>query len=303
MHPAGAEIMSESGDTRNSRPARSPRTGRPVSPPSRRPGPLVLIGGAEDRTGEARVLREFVRLAGGLKANLVVVTVATEHPGEVGGEYLAAFRRIGCKDVTRLDIPDRAHTTRPETTARLEAATGVFFTGGSQLRITNLLGGSPVDQLLHRRRGEGLVLGGTSAGAAMMSGTMIVGGASESSPRAGVVEVGPGMEFLRGVMVDQHFTRRGRTGRLLAALARYPHLLGVGIDEDTALIADGPAFRVVGSGAVTVIDLGAVTFNNVLELKDNGHLGICGVRMHILPDGFGFHLLDRTPILPAARQT
>lgn len=296
--------MSESGNTRPARPApaRGPRGAGPAAP-ARKPGPLVLIGGAEDRTGEARVLREFVRLAGGAKARLVVVTVATELPEEVGGEYLATFRRLGCKEALRLDIPTRSHAHDPAVAARLEAATGVFFTGGSQLRIANLLGGTPVDQLLHRRRGDGLVLGGTSAGAAMMSGTMILGGASETTPRAGVVEVGPGMEFLRGVMVDQHFTRRGRTGRLLAALARHPHLLGVGIDEDTALIADGPEFRVVGSGAVTVIDLGGVTFNNVLELKPNEHLGICGVRMHVLPDGFGFHLLHRTPTPPAARPT
>lgn len=267
---------------------------------ARRPGPLVLIGGAEDHTGDARVLREFVRLSGGGRGKLVVVTVATERPEEVGSEYLAVFRRLGCKQVTRLDVPNRAAAGSPETAAKLEAATGVFFTGGSQMRITHLLGGTPADQVLHRRRGQGLVLGGTSAGAAMMSGTMILGGPDEAAPRAGAVEVGPGMEFLRGVMVDQHFTRRGRTGRLVAALARYPHLLGVGIDEDTALIADGPQFRVLGSGAVTVIDLGPVTFNNVLELKTTDHLGICGVRVHILPDGFGFHMLDRTPIPPAA---
>lgn len=267
---------------------------------TRRPGPLVLIGGAEDHAGEARVLREFVRLAGGGRGRLVVATVATEHPKEVGGKYVAVFRRLGCKKVARLDVPDRAAAGGAETTAKLEAATGVFFTGGSQMRITNILGGTAADQVLHRRRSEGLVLGGTSAGAAMMSGTMIAGGPDEATPRAGAVRVGPGMEFLRGVMVDQHFTRRGRTGRLIAALARYPHLLGVGIDEDTALIADGPEFRVLGTGAVTVIDLGAVTFNNVLELKTADHLGICGVRMHILPDGFRFHMLDRTPIPPAA---
>lgn len=267
---------------------------------ARRPGPLVLIGGAEDRTGECRVLREFVRLAGGSRARVVIATVATEIPVEVGDDYAAVFRRLGCKAAKRLDVPDRAAAHAPDAAAAVQAATGVFFTGGNQLRITNLLGGSPLDQLLHRRRGEGLVLAGTSAGAAMMSGTMIIGGANEATPRAGVVEVGPGLEFLRGVMVDQHFTRRGRTGRLLAALARYPHLLGVGIDEDTALIADGPEFRVVGSGAVTVADLGSVTFNNALELTTGEHLGICGVKVHILPDGFRFDLLTRTAIPPAA---
>jgi cyanophycinase len=264
----------------------------------RRLGPLVLIGGAEDRTGDARVLREFVRLAGGAKARLVVVTVATAHPAEVGGEYLTAFRRLGCKDVRQLDIPDRPHAARPETAAKLDAATGVFFTGGDQLRITNLLGGTPADAALHRRRADGLAIGGTSAGAAMMSGTMIVGGANEAAPRAGAVEVGPGMDLLRGVMVDQHFTRRGRTGRLLAALARYPHLLGVGIDEDTALVAEGGEFRVVGSGAVTVLDLGTAIANNALDLDPGRHLGICDVRMHVLAEGYRFRMADRTPLPP-----
>jgi cyanophycinase len=265
----------------------------------RKLGALVLIGGAEDRSGEARVLAEFVRLAGGARARLLVATVATEQPAEVGGDYVAAFRRLKCKEVKLLDIPDRACAADPATAAKLDAATGVFFTGGDQLRITHLLGGTPVDAALHRRRAEGLVIGGTSAGAAMMSGTMIVGGANEAAPRAGAVEVGPGMDLLRGVMVDQHFTRRGRTGRLLAALARYPHLLGVGIDEDTALVAEAGEFRVVGSGAVTVVDLATALGSNALELTAGRHLGICDVRMHVLPEGYRFRLSDRTPLPPA----
>ena len=263
-------------------------------------GPLVLIGGGEDRAAECRVLREFVGLAGGADAKLLVVTVATELPAEVGGDYVAAFRRFGCREAAQLDIPTRARAADPATSAKLDGATGVFFTGGNQLRITNLLGGTPLDTALHRRRTEGLVIAGTSAGAAMMSGTMIIGGENEASPRAGVVEVGPGMDLLRGVMVDQHFTRRGRTGRLLAALARYPHLLGVGIDEDTALIAEGGEFRVLGSGAVTVLDLGTALASNAVELKPGEHLGICDVRMHLLPEGYRFRLADRTPLPPDA---
>lgn len=264
------------------------------------PAPLVLIGGAEDRTGDARVLKEFVRLAGGARAKILVATVASEIPEEVGADYVANFRRLGCKDPGLLDVPDRATASGPDVLAKLEAATAVFFTGGNQLRITHLLGGTPIDQLLHRRHQAGrLVIGGTSAGAAMMSGTMIVGGANEVTPRAGATEIGPGLDLLPGVMVDQHFTRRGGTGRLLAALAQYPHQLGVGIDEDTALIAQGDEFRVVGSGAVTVIDLSPVTVNNVMELASGAHLALYGVRMHILPDGFRFRMPDRVPIAPA----
>src|SRR4051812_3130769 len=170
-------------------PAGGGRVGE-TSRSQRKLGALVLVGGAEDRTGEARVLAEFVRLAGGPRAKLLVATVATELPAEGGGDYVTAFRRLGCKDARPLDIPDRAKAADPATAAKLDAATGVFFTGGNQLRITNLIGGTPVDAALHRRRAEGLTIGGTSAGAAMMSGTMIVGGANEAAPRARGVEGG-----------------------------------------------------------------------------------------------------------------
>jgi len=259
-------------------------------------GPLVIIGGAEDKQGECRVLDAFVRCAGGAKGRIAVVSVASREAADVGAEYVGLFRRLGSKDAFAIEITSRQQANDPGVIDQLERATGVFFTGGDQLRITNLLGGTRIDQALHRRRGEGMALGGTSAGAAMMSGTMIVAGTSESGPRAGIVQVGPGLEFLRGVMIDQHFTRRGRTGRLLEALARYPHQLGVGIDEDTALVVRGPVFTVVGRGAVTVVDVGGVTFNNALERENHEHLTICGVKLHVLSDGFGFDLRERTPI-------
>jgi len=229
------------------------------------PAPLVIIGGAEDKTGDCRVLREFVRLAGGGRGRVAVMTVATEHQSDVGAEYVRVFQKLGVRQVHPVEVTGRAGATDGGVLDALGKATGVFFTGGNQMRITNLLGGTAIDQLLRRRQEEHrLVLGGTSAGAAMMSSTMIVGGASETTPRAGVVEVGPGMDFLRGAMIDQHFTRRGRAGRLLAALAQYPHQLGIGIDEDTAMVVHGTTFRVLGSGAVTVFDLGQATVNNVL---------------------------------------
>jgi cyanophycinase len=266
------------------------------------PAPLVIIGGAEDKTGDCRVLREFVRLAGGARGRLAVMTVATEHQSDVGAEYVRVFHKVGVKSVQPVEVTSRAEAADETVLEALEKATGVFFTGGNQMRITNLLGGTAIDQLLRRRQEEHkLVLGGTSAGAAMMSSTMIVGGASETTPRAGVVEVGPGMDFLRGAMIDQHFTRRGRAGRLLAALAQYPHQLGIGIDEDTAMVVHGTTFRVLGSGAVTVFDLGQATVNNVLELKGDAHLALCGVRLHILPDGFGFDLHNRVPLSGGGR--
>jgi cyanophycinase len=262
-------------------------------------GPLVLIGGAEDKTGDCVVLREFVRLAGGARARVAVLTVASEYPEEVGAEYLAVFQRLGVKQVEILDAREREQATEPALVEAVEHATGVFFTGGDQLRITNLLGGSVADQALHRRHDEGLVLGGTSAGAAMMAANMILEGKSGATPRVGHVRIGPGMEFLHGVLVDQHFAQRGRSGRLLSALAQYPHQLGVGIDEDTALVLQGDEFEVIGSGAVAVFDAGCATHNDMLERHPCEHIALCNVRLHVLTAGFRFRLSDRQPVLEA----
>jgi cyanophycinase len=266
--------------------------------PHRERGPLIIIGGSEDRTGACVCLNEFVRLSGGPKARIVVLTVASQHPREVGAEYLEVFQRLGAKQVQVLDARDREQVLAAELVEALEHATGVFFTGGDQLRITNLLGGTPADQVLHRRHEEGMVLAGTSAGAAMMSGTMIVHGHSEATPRVGIVRIGPGMEFMRGTIIDQHFGQRGRGGRLLTALAQYPHQLGIGIDEDTALVVSGEDFEVIGSGGVAVFDAGAATYNDVLERHERQHVAICDVKLHVLTAGFRFNLLERRPIPP-----
>jgi cyanophycinase len=184
--------------------------------------------------------------------------------------------------------------------AALESATGTFFTGGDQMRVTSLLGGTPADRALHRRHEQGMVLRGTSAGASMMSGTMSVSGASEATPRLGQVRVGPGMEFMHGAIIDQHFGQRGRSGRLLSALAQYPHLLGIGIDEDTARIVRGEELEVIGAGAVTVLDAGSATYNDVSTLRPSQHVALCGVTLHVLTAGLRFNLQARAPIPPAA---
>jgi cyanophycinase len=282
-------------------PANGTAPAPPVAPgrPAGTAGPLVIVGGAEDREEECRILREFVVLAGGARARVVVVTVASERPAEVGPVYVELFRRLGVRQVQEFHVTSRDQANEPGAEEVIRQATGVFFTGGDQLRITNLLGGTLIDQALHARHDEGLVLGGTSAGAAMMASTMIYHGLGETSPRVGCVKVGPGMEFMRGTIIDQHFGQRGRSGRLLTALALYPHQLGLGIDENTALIVQGDEFRVVGEGAVTVLDAGGATFNNALELETSQHLAICNVKMHVLTAGMGFNFTARTPVIPA----
>ncbi|HYX34038.1 MAG TPA: cyanophycinase [Oligoflexus sp.] len=262
-------------------------------------GPLLVIGGAEDKKDEQVILREFVRLAGGDAARLVIMTVATEHPHEVGEDYTRIFRAlmqdVGPEQIQCVHIESREEAQNERALAAIEAATGVFFTGGDQFRITSLLGGTKVDTLLHARHELGLVLAGTSAGASMMSTTMIIEGSAHDTARVGMVRLGAGLEFLPGVLIDQHFAQRGRINRLLSAIAEYPHHLGVGIDEDTAMVVHGHEFEVIGTGSVTVIDAADVTDTNVHLLDRHEHLAICNVKLHILTPGYGFNLRDRIP--------
>ena len=197
---------------------------------------LVIIGGAEDKQGDCTVLREFVRRAGGVNSRIVVMTVATELPREVGDDYLRVFERLGVEEVRIIDTVERDDASSSTYLEAIEKATGVFFTGGNQARITSVLKDTEIDRLLHKRLGEGIVIGGTSAGAAMMPDMMIVEGDSETNPRIEIVKMEPGMAFLPGVVIDQHFAQRGRIGRLLSAVTQQPVSLGFGIDENTAVV-------------------------------------------------------------------
>jgi len=258
---------------------------------------LIIIGGAEDKDGECRILKEFVELSGGEAARTVVIAVASDDPSALGARYIEVFKRLGAAEARYLNISTRQDANDPEAVQAIKSASGVFFTGGTQLRITRLLGGTKIDTALHKLHEEGLVLAGTSAGAAMMSSVMIVGGGSSAPIRVGIVELGPGMEFVSGVLIDQHFEQRGRLRRLLSAVAQYPRDLGVGIDEDTAIVVSDHRFEVIGEGSVTVIDAGALTYTNLLGLHKNDLLALCGVKIHILPAGYGFDLQNRLPLI------
>jgi cyanophycinase len=251
---------------------------------------LLIIGGAE-RRGTA-ILGRFVALAGGPQARIIVIATASRSPEALEIEYVSAFAGLGAGSVRALRLDTRAEANAPEVCALLAGATGVFFTGGDQVRITTILGGTLVDSALQARVADGsVVLAGTSAGAAMMSGTMIVGG-DGPGVGTGSVRTGPGLEFLPGVLIDMHFAERGRLNRLLSAVALYPHELGLGIDEDTAILADGDRFEVIGSGSVTVVDAGAAS---EIRVPDDGPIAIAGARIHVLPAGYTFHLQGRRP--------
>lgn len=262
-------------------------------------GTLVIIGGAEDKAGEKVILRRFVELVGGDRGRLVVVTSATSSPQVVGESYSRLFKELGVQKVSVLNIASRQEANSPGAYQEVLDATGVFFTGGDQLRITSLLGGTKLDEALHRAYREGTVIAGTSAGASAMSETMIVEGDGDRAPQRNNVKMAPGMGLIREVVVDQHFAQRGRLGRLLTSVAQHPYMLGIGIDEDTAIVVEpGGVFEVIGSQAVTVIDGKQIQETNVSESGPLEPLALTNVILHILPVGYRFDMIRRQPLPP-----
>jgi cyanophycinase len=257
---------------------------------------LVIIGGAEERSGGCQILSEFVRRSGGRMAQIVVLTAATSEPVEAGKTYVEVFKRLGAAAVQVVDTRDRRDAEKPAGLMAIANATGIFFTGGDQTRIVRAIKDTILDDAIRKRYDEGIVVGGTSAGAAIMPSKMIVDGDSVTSPRADVVKMGEGMGFLPTVVIDQHFAQRGRLGRLLSALLLEPGMLGFGIDENTAMVVVGEEFVVMGEGSVTVVDESATTYNNLGQSLKDEPLAVFGVKLHILPQGYRFNLRTREAI-------
>lgn len=260
-------------------------------------GTLVVIGGAEDREHKCLILKKFVSLAGGKEGKVVVITAASADHRATGELYLSLFRKLGVEEVSVLHVETRQDACEKSAEETLEKATGIFFTGGDQLRLTSTLGGTRVDQALHQAYRRGAIIAGTSAGASAMSETMIVDGEETEAPRKNTVQMAPGLGLLRGVVVDQHFAQRGRLGRLLAAVAQYPYVLGVGIDEDTAIIVSPEGtFEVVGSQTVTVIDGRQIKETNVSVTAPLEPLALTNVLLHVLPAGYKYDIKNRHPL-------
>ncbi len=258
---------------------------------------LVIIGGAEDKEGDCHILREFVRRAGSTKANIVIMTAATELPRDVGENYIRVFERLGAENIRIIDTETRDDASSSTALEAIAKATGIFFTGGDQARITSILKDTEIDTAIHKRFSEGVVIAGTSAGAAVMPDKMIVEGDSQTNPRMEIVDMGPGLGFLPGVVIDQHFSQRGRLGRLISALIQEPAVLGFGIDENTAMVVTDSQLEVIGEGSVTIVDESEATHNNMGEILKDEPLAICGAKLHILPNGYKFDLKTRQPIL------
>ncbi len=264
-------------------------------------GSLVIIGGHEDRTGDKRILRAVAdRL--GKDGKIVVCTVASAEPDALWEEYETAFRALDVPHVYRLDIDSREDGSSTRAMRILEGATGVFFTGGDQLKITSQIGDTPAFSRMQEIFEQGGVIAGSSAGASAMSETMLVTNSGEASYRIkSALLMAPGLGFANDMVIDQHFSERGRMARLIGAVSQNPRVLGIGIDEDTALIVEhNRRFRVLGEGAVYVVDASKTTYSNIGEEDADRTLSAFGLIVHMLSQGDRYDLTTRTPTpLPA----
>lgn len=261
-------------------------------------GVLVIIGGAEDKKNDCMILSKTAELAGGKDGKIIVLTVATDFPSQVGKEYKYLFNQLGIINIDALHIETREDSNDAERQQRLKEASCVFFTGGDQLKITSLIGGTAIERFLKDAFSTGLVIAGTSAGASVMSETMITSGVDDEAPKRCTVKMAPGLGLIQGVVIDQHFAQRGRIGRLLAAVAQNPTVLGIGLDEDTAIVVKpNNTFEVVGSNAVTILDGMHSRYSNVSESNPDDILAMTDITLHILPHNHEYDLTIRSPIL------
>jgi cyanophycinase len=268
------------------------RKPRAVSRPG---GELIIIGGHEDKSSGQRkeILQLVAQRANG--GSLLVATLASSEAVEQWETYRKTFHDLGVKKLQHLDLETREQSDDDSRAELLRQARVVFFTGGDQLRITSSFGGSRLCELLRDRHRNGLIIAGTSAGASVMSETMLVSGPSDDSHRVGdTLRMAPGLGLTRDLIIDQHFSERGRLSRLLGAVAQNPRLLGVGIDENTAILSrEGAGFEVIGDGAVYVINGQAITYTNLSETKTDDTISVHNVKLDVLSRGDRFDLKKR----------
>ena len=257
---------------------------------SRAPQPtLLVIGGAEDRVGRATLLRRFVRLAGGRRARIVVIPTASSFQAEVAHAYEEVLGRLGVTDIVIVNPSSRADAHDPSAVRAIEESTGVFLSGGSQLRLSQFFPGTPLGAALHRAHQGGTVIAGTSAGASIMSQFMISMGEEGTTPRQRTSQLTAGLGLVEGVIIDQHFGQRNRYGRLMSVVASSPHLLGIGIDENTAIEVTGDRFTVLGSGVVYVLDA-RTAVTDFPDARRGAPMLVSGAVIHSLPAGATFDL-------------
>ena len=266
-------------------------------------GTVIIIGGAEDKVRDRVILSRFVNLAGGNEAKIVVISTASSLGPEAAARYREIFADLGVKSIKSVHAMTRPQANDENSAGALRGATGIFMTGGNQLRLSSTIGGTKLANAVLERFRDGAVVAGTSAGASAMSSHMIAFGSSGATPKHRMATIAAGLGVLPGVIVDQHFQQRNRLGRLLSLIASNPSLLGLGVDEDTAgIVGPDHVMEVVGRGSITVVD-GAGSDTDAWEIKGHKPLMISGVVLHSLPSGYKFDLARRvrvsTPSLTA----
>ena len=260
-------------------------------------GPVMVIGGAEDKLGERVILSRFVELAGGEQAHIVVISTASSLGDAATDLYRHLFGRIGAATVTGLRPETREEANGDRTIAALTGVTGIFMTGGNQLRLSSVIGGTRLGAAILDAHGRGVVVAGTSAGASAIATHMMAFGSSGATPKQRMAQVAVGLGLLVNVVVDQHFEQRTRLGRLLAVVAQSPSLIGLGLDEDTAAIIDASdILEVIGRGSVTIVD-GSDVITNAFQASGHKPIMVSNVRLHSLPSGYRFDLRARR-VLP-----
>ncbi|NNM24204.1 MAG: cyanophycinase [Flavobacteriaceae bacterium] len=275
-------------------------------------GILIPIGGNEDKGIETAdhhkleyieegILARVVKESGGNNASIIIIPTASSYPVEVGENYMNAFGKLGCDNLHVLDIREREQSESDENLEIIKNADCVMFSGGNQSKITKVIGGTKMHKLLRKKyKKQKFVIAGTSAGAMCMAEEMIAGGSSTEAFFKGTVKMTDGMGFVPNLVIDSHFIRRGRFGRLAEAVAKYPKLIGVGLAEDTALvIKEGKTFEVIGSGMVILFDPRKLKHNNEEILEEGTPMSLVNLKTHVLANGDRFNLKEKkVKVLP-----
>lgn len=273
-------------------------------------GKLISIGGAEDKGTEAEpdfiqknnlnffelgILKRIVEEIGGSQSHIEVITTASSIPEEVGENYKRAFGKIGCENIGFMHIKNRTDAQKPEYLERIKSCDGVMLSGGNQLRLTTILGGTELMEIMHHRyENEDFTIAGTSAGAMAMSNTMIYQGNSTTAHLKGEVKITTGLAFIQNVIIDSHFEKRGRFGRLAQAVGCNPSCIGIGLGEDTGLIIkEGSYFTGIGSGCVIIVDGHKIRHSNIADIPEGSPISLENLIVHVMVDGDSYDLKNR----------
>ncbi|MFT7222671.1 MAG: cyanophycinase [Cellvibrionaceae bacterium] len=262
-------------------------------------GRLIAIGGNEDRVHDLEVLKRVVQEVGKADYRVVVIPTASEEPEQRGKDYQKVFATLGAAAIEILDIRERAQANNKALAKKLEDADLIFITGGDQLRLTTILGGTWVLDAIHTRLRAGALVAGTSAGAAVFSDTMIYEGKSEEGLLKGGVLTTSGFGFVENIIFDTHFLDRGRIGRLMQIVTTNPTSIGVGIGEDSGVIlkGDGTA-EVIGTGQVVIVDGCDIEHSNIMSIASGVPIAVDNIRLHSLVNGYGYDFKTRRFLCP-----